>query len=79
MAKSKTPRYLRGGIMIYTLIMTIYVTHYHTGLALAASTATAEFDSEKACRYAGAQQEVALRNDFKLNTDKYYTFICVPK
>ena len=65
--------------MIYVLIMTIYVTHYHTGFPLAASTSTAEFDSEQACRYAGAQQEVALRNDFKLNTDKYYTFICVPK
>ena len=38
-----------------------------------------EYSSEQACRYAGAQQEVALRNDFKLDTSKYYTFICVPK
>ena len=37
------------------------------------------FQTEQACRYAGAQQEVALRNDFKLDTSKYYTFICVPK
>ena len=40
---------------------------------------TSDFSSEQACRYAGAQQELALRNDFKLNTSKYYTFICVPK
>ena len=65
--------------MIYTLIMTIYVTHYHTGFPLVTNTSTAEFDSEQACRYAGAQQEIVLRNDFKLKTDKHYTFICVPK
>ena len=40
---------------------------------------TAEFSSEQACRYAGAQQELGLRTDFQLNTSKYYTFICVPK
>ncbi len=38
---------------------------------------TAEFSNEQACRYAGAQQEVALRNDLKINTSKKYTFICV--
>ena len=37
------------------------------------------FQTEQACRYAGAQQEVALRNNFQLDTNKYYTFICVPK
>ena len=37
------------------------------------------FQTEQACRYAGAQQEVALRNDLKLNTDGRYTFICVKK
>lgn len=58
--------------MIYVLIMTTFFNiHIETTIA--------EFDSEKACRYAGAQQEVALRNDFNLNTSKYYTFICVPK
>ena len=43
------------------------------------NVSTAEFSSEQACRYAGAQQEVVLRNDFRINTSKYYTFICVPK
>ena len=42
-----------------------------------ASMATAEFSNEQACRYAGAQQEVALRNDLKIDTSKKYTFICV--
>lgn len=40
---------------------------------------TTEFTSEQACRYAGAQQELALRTDFRLDTSKFYTFICVPK
>lgn len=35
------------------------------------------FQTEQACRYAGAQQEVALRNDLKIDTSKKYTFICV--
>ena len=54
--------------MIYTLIMTICVINYNTGHTVVANTSTAEFGSEQACRYAGAQQEIALRNDFKLNT-----------
>ena len=37
------------------------------------------FQTEQACRYGGAQQEVALRNDLKLKTDGRYTFICVKK
>ena len=37
------------------------------------------FTSEQACRYAGAQQELALRQDLKLKTDRRYTFICVKK
>ena len=37
------------------------------------------FQTEQACRYAGAQQELALRTDFQLNTFKFYTFVCVPK
>ena len=62
--------------MTYTLIMTLWIStsHYRTPII-----ATADFASEQACRYAGAQQELALRNDFQLNTSKYYTFICVPK
>ena len=58
--------------MTYILIMTTFFNIY-------IETTIAEFASEQACRYAGAQQEVALRNDFKLKTDKHYTFICVPK
>lgn len=37
------------------------------------------FQTEQACRYAGATKEVALRNDLKLKTDGRYTFICVKK
>lgn len=62
--------------MTYTLIMTIWLGFYNRYTPV---VTTAEFTSEQACRYAGAQQEVALRNDFKLDTNKYYTFICVPK
>ena len=62
--------------MTYILIMSIWVSSYN---AQPITMATADFASEQACRYAGAQQELALRNDFKLNTSKYYTFICVPK
>lgn len=62
--------------MTYTLIMTIWLGFYNRYTPV---VTTAEFTSEQACRYAGAQQEVVLRNDFKLDTNKYYTFICVPK
>ena len=61
---------------MYTLIMTIWLGFYNRYTPV---VTTAEFSSEQACRYAGAQQEVALRNDFKLNTSKHYTFICAPK
>lgn len=37
------------------------------------------FESEQACRYAGAQQEVALRQDLQLKTNGKYTFVCVKK
>ena len=59
--------------MTYILIMSMWLNGTY------ASMATAEFSNEQACRYAGAQQELALRTDFQLNTSKYYTFICVPK
>ena len=61
--------------MSYILIMTLYLNVKNPSMSITA----AEFSSEQACHYAGAQQEVALRNDFKLDTSKYYTFICVPK
>lgn len=62
--------------MTYTLIITLWIhtSHYQTPII-----ATAEFSSEQACRYAGAQQELTLRTGFQLNTSKYYTFTCVPK
>lgn len=60
--------------MTYTLIMTFWLSLSHSP-----TVTVSEHYSEQACRYAGAQQELALRNDFKLNTNKYYTFICVPK
>ena len=37
------------------------------------------FKTEESCKYAGAQQEVALRNDLKIKTDNKYTFVCVKK
>ena len=59
--------------MTYILIMSMWLNGTY------ASMATAEFSNEQACRYAGAVQEVTLRTDFKLDTSKHYTFICVPK
>lgn len=49
------------------------------GYNLQTSQTTAEFASEAACRYAGAQIEVALRNDFRVNTSTRFIAICVPK
>ena len=62
--------------MTYILIMTIWLGFYNRYTPV---VTTAEFSSEQACRYAGAQQELTLRTDFQLNTSKYYRFICVPK
>ena len=61
--------------MTYILIMTMWMR----GSSHVPIIATAEFASKEACLYAGAQQEVILRNDFQLNTSKYFTAICVPK
>ena len=67
---------------MWALIMTVYLGG---GVIVADSRASFEttiikdFKTEQACTYAGAQQELALRTDFQLNTSKYYTFICVPK
>ena len=67
---------------MWSLIMTVYLGGgdlFDGKKSSFAMTSVPNFQSEQACRYAGAQQELALRNDFKLNTTKYYTFICVPK
>ena len=61
--------------MSYILIMTLYMNVKNPSMSIT----TAEFASKEACVYAAAQQEVALRNDFKMQTHKYYTAICVPK
>ena len=62
--------------MTYTLIMTIWLGFYNRYTPV---VTTAEFSSKEACIYAGAQQEVILRNDFQINTSKYFTAICVLK
>ena len=56
---------------MWALIMTVYISGYVHMETLQ------DFKTEQACRYAGAQQEVALRNDLKIDTSKKYTFICV--
>ena len=58
---------------MWSLIMTVYLGNNYT---ITVSTLQ-NFKTEQACRYAGAQQEVALRNDLKIDTSKKYTFICV--
>lgn len=61
---------------MWALIMTVYITGSNQqGMTMATLD---NFTSEQACRYAGASQEVALRQDLKINT-KNYTFICVTK
>ena len=64
--------------MMWALIMTT-VYYLGSGISTFEQTAIDGFTSEQACRYAGATQEVALRNDLKIKTDKRYTFICVKK
>ena len=62
---------------MFALIMTAYMTgSSQQGMTMATLD---NFSSEQACRYAGASQEVALRQDLKLRTDGRYTFICVPR
>lgn len=60
---------------MWALIMTVHLG-YNGAMGM---TTLDNFQTEQACRYAGAQQEVALRNDLKLKTDGRYTFICVKK
>lgn len=57
---------------MWALIMTLYMGTSGTTMA-----ALNGFQTEQACRCAGGQQEVALRNDLKIDTSKKYTFICV--
>ncbi len=65
---------------MWSLIMTVYlgsgntVAWHNSSFAM---TSVLNFQSEQACRIAGATQEVALRNDLKIDTSKKYTFICV--
>lgn len=62
---------------MWALIMTVYISGSNVqGFSMAKLD---NFSSEQACRYAGAQQEVALRNDLKINALKKYTFVCVKK
>lgn len=64
---------------MWTLVMTIFlgVPKIHNSEVALNVTQINCFYSEQACRYAGAQQEVALRNDLGINTAKHYTFVCV--
>ena len=63
---------------MWFLIVTVYLGAQSTKSPLSMAVVQG-FQTEQACRYAGAQQELALRTDFQLNTSKYYTFVCVPK
>ena len=64
---------------IYALIMTINaIGYYNKPVTISVSTID-NFENEKACLYAGAQQEVELRQKYGLQFSKNYTFICVKK
>ena len=65
---------------MWSLIMTVYLGSgnaiaWHNSLFFIHSIDG--FKTEQECIYLGAQQEVALRNDLKIDTSKKYTFICV--
>lgn len=64
---------------MWALIMAVYlgIPSYSESSATLTMSTLANFESELLCRQAGAQQEVILRNDFKINTAKKYSFICV--
>lgn len=64
---------------MWALIMTAYfgIPSYSESAATLTMSTVPGFNSELLCRQAGAQQEVVLRNDFKINTAKKYSFICV--
>ena len=56
---------------MFTLIMSVIF-----GGKLIVTTISG-FETLEACTYAGAQQEVELRNQFSIYTDKRYTYVCV--
>ena len=56
---------------MYTLIMSVI---FGGKLLIVPITG---FETLEACNYAGAKQEVELRNEFKLETHKMITFVCV--
>lgn len=58
---------------MFTLIITIMIKGWGFNII-----SIGGFQNEQACKYAGAQQEVVLRNDFQLRMDRQYSFICVP-
>lgn len=64
---------------MWALIMTVYlgVPSYTQSEATLVISTIEGFDTEVLCRQAGAQQEVVLRNDFKINTGDKYSFACV--
>ena len=64
---------------MWTLIMTVCLGIPASTQSPATLTmcAVPNFDTEVSCRRAGAQQEVILRNDFKIDTGKKYSFVCV--
>ena len=58
---------------MWSLIMTVYLGSgdlFDGKKSSFAITSVPNFQSEQACRYAGAQQEVSLRNDLKIDTSK---------
>lgn len=64
---------------MWALIMTVYlgIPSYSESVATLTIGTVSTFETEILCRRAGAQQEVILRNDFKIDTGKKYSFICV--
>ena len=62
---------------MWALIMTVYLTNSNAMQPLISTLDN--FQSEQACRYAGAKQELQLREEFKISTNGRYTFICVKK
>lgn len=68
---------MQGEKIMWALIMTIQFYTY--GAFLNPQMVSVDgFTSEKACKYAGASQELELRQELKMDTRKY-TFICVKK
>lgn len=64
---------------MWALIMTVYlgVPAYTQSSPKVAVCTVSTFETEILCKQAGAQQEVILGYDFKIDTDKKYRFICV--